>query len=647
MIASLHRPVMHDNFPGQWLEHFRDGFLMHGMFFVSFERFLAFKADDESDIITAVHDGPCARQRFAHAHREDARNLGREALGGSDDLRALLRIVFVFQPKENNVADIARFGRRLKAGARDEECRRKNDEVCKDLFGKLHGASSMITVQPLSICIFVVGVAMFVRAAEPAADSAPVPQAFDRLTFHAQPQALNKNARISDWPRFLGPNDDATSPETHLLHEFPKAGPTLVWELKKGESYTSPAIVDGMVVIFHALDGKETIEALEAETGRRFWVCDYPINYKDRYGFANGPRGSPVIAGGRVVTLGVTCMMTCIDLKTGRVAWQRDLRKEFNVPQDFFGHGGSPLIMDGKVIVNVGGKDEPVPDDDSRERAAALAKPGLCVGAFDLKTGALVWSVKDEWGASYASPVRANIHGRDVALIFAGGESNPATGGLLCVDPKDGMVLSRHPWRAKDYIQAVGSSPVAVPGKNRAFISTAYPKGRPLGGVMLEFGKDFKTIEVWKSGKFATHWMNPVLQDGFLYGIDGETEQAAQLVCFDSDNGTEKWRKDLTWDDEEMTAKNGGRVAKSGILRASLLRADGKTLCLGETGALLWLDLTPEGAKIESRAQLFYSPHTWCLPALSHGLLYVMQNEREMVRDSGGLRILCYDLRKP
>ena len=339
--------------------------------------------------------------------------------------------------------------------------------------------------------------------------------------------------------------------------------------------------------------------------------------------------------------------MTCLDLKTGRLAWQRDLQKEFNAPQDFFGRGGSPLILDGKVMVNVGGKEAPVPDDNSSARSAALTRGGLSVGAFDLKTGKLVWGVKDEWGASYASPVRAKIHERDVVVFYAGGESNPATGGLLCVDPKDGAVLSRHAWRAADYIQAIGSSPVIVPGKNRAFISTAYPKGRPLGGVMLEFGKDFKTTEAWKSPKFATHWMNPVHIDGHLYGIDGETEQASQLVCFDAASGDEKWRKEVSWEDEELTAKNGGRAAKMGIIRASLLHADGKVLCLGETGALLWLDLTPKDAKIISRAQLFYSPHTWCLPAVSRGLLYVMQNEREMVRDSGGLRILCYDLRKP
>jgi outer membrane protein assembly factor BamB len=513
-------------------------------------------------------------------------------------------------------------------------------------------------MQPLSRWFFLLALAPGLRGAEPFADPkppkfeeladqpAPLAQGFDRLTFHAKPKPLPQEAHTSDWPRVLGPNDDATSPETHLLHDFSPAGPPLVWEVRKGEGYTSPAIAGGFAVIFHALDGKETIEVLDAETGRRFWSHQYPIAYKDRYGFANGPRGSPVIADGRVVTVGVTCVMTCLDLKTGRLAWQRDLQKEFNVPQDFFGHGGSPMILGGKVIVNVGGKEGPAPDDDTHARMTALAKPGLCVGAFDLKNGKLVWGVKDAWGASYASPVRATIRGREVVAVYAGGESNPATGGLLCLDPKDGAVLSRHPWRAAEYIQAIGSSPVVIAGKNAAFISTAYPKGRPLGGVMIGLGDDFKTTELWKSGKFATHWMNPVHDAGFLYGIDGETEQAAQLVCVEAASGSEKWRKEVSWDDEELSRKNGGRPAKMGILRASLLRVDGKTLCLGETGALLWLDLTPEDAKVGARAQLFYAQHTWCLPAVSRGLLYVMQNERELVRESGGgQRILCYDLR--
>ncbi len=484
----------------------------------------------------------------------------------------------------------------------------------------------------------------------PASPPATPPQEFDRLTFHAAPKALPKDAVTSDWPSFLGPKDDAISPETRLLHRWPAEGPARVWEARKGAGYTSPAIAGDYLVLFHALDDKEVIECLHPETGRRWWLHEYPIRYRDRFGYANGPRGSPAIQNGRVVTVGVTSVMTCLDLKTGHVCWRRDLAREFKVSQEFFGHGGGALLLDGLAIVNVGGHEEmAAEDDDMEDRARKLATPGLCVGAFDLKTGKLLWGVKDTWGASYATPIATTLHGKPRVLVFAGGESNPATGGLLCLDPKDGTVYERFPWRADDYTSATASSPVVIPGKNRVFISTAYPKGRPLGGVMLEFDDQGKAREIWSSHQLATHWMNPVYLDGFLYAIDGELQQSAKLVCVDADTGKEKWRDDIIWEETALARPGrGGRPGSApilGIQRASLLRVDGRFLVLSELGSLLWMDLTPEGAKIEARAPLFFAPHTWCLPALSRGLLYIMQNDDEQAVGTSGPRILCYDLR--
>jgi len=481
--------------------------------------------------------------------------------------------------------------------------------------------------------------------------SAPAsPTPFDRLTFLAKPAPLAKDAVTSEWPRFLGPTDDAHSPETHLLADFSKGVPKLLWQVQKGDSYSTPAIQGDRLLLFHHLDKKETLECLHPETGQRYWVRDYPITYRDRYGFANGPRASPVIADGCVITLGVTSVLTCYDLATGHQLWQRDLRSEFHVPHDFFGQGSSPLVIGGKIIVNVGGKATEAPIDDSAARYEALAQPGLSVGAFDLRSGKLLWGVQDAWGASYASPVAATIHGRQVVLLYAGGEGSPAIGGLMCIDPTDGTLLDRFPWRADEYIQATGSSPVVIPGKNRVFISTAYPKRHPLGGVMVEYDQNFKARSLWQSSQFSTHWMTPIHVDGYIYGIDGETENQAQLVCFDAENGKEQWRQEVTWQDTEL---NGGRPAQLGIQRASLLHLDGesddhghgKTLCLGELGTLLWLDLSPKGCQVLSHSQLFYAPHSWCLPALRHGLLYVMQNYEEQVRGKTGQRMMCLDLR--
>jgi hypothetical protein len=78
--------------------------------------------------------------------------------------------------------------------------------------------------------------------------------------------------------------------------------------------------------------------------------------------------------------------------------------------------------------------------------------------------------------------------------------------------------------------------------------------------------------------------------------------------------------------------------------RGTLLAADSHFLCLGELGHLLWLDLTPKGCKIVSRAWLFAGRQSWALPVVCRGLLYVTQNERDLINGTGP-RLLCYDLR--
>ena len=269
----------------------------------------------------------------------------------------------------------------------------------------------------------------------------------------------------------------------------------------------------------------------------------------------------------------------------------------------------------------------------------------MSVAAFDLKSGAVVWTVEDAWGASYASPIPAELHGQTKVLIYAGGESDPATGGLMCIDPASGKLHSKFPWRDEEYIQAIGSSPVLIPGKNRAFITTAYPKGRPLGGAMVEYDVEFKPKEVWHSKKLGVHWMNPVYHEGHLYAIDGETEPKSRLVCVNADTGAEVWEQRIEWEDYDFSKQTGrANPTKFSILRASLLKADGAFLCLGETGSLHWLDLSPAGAKVMAQAQPFYALNTWSLPALSHGLLYLRQQSQDLMQKTGE-RVICLDLR--
>ncbi len=448
----------------------------------------------------------------------------------------------------------------------------------------------------------------------------PLPRRHHRLAQHREARPLSADAVVSDWPHFLGLARDGVTPETHLVREFNDSVPPLVWSLAKGESYSAPSIKGRRLVYFHRLDDKEIVECLNAETGKRYWMHTYPTTYRDRFNYLNGPRATPAIDGNRVYTLGAQGVLCCLDLVTGHVYWQRKLADEFGLDQGFFGFSGSPLVEGDRLILNLG--------------------QAKCVAAFDKQRGTLAWLSGDRWGRSYATPLAATVHGRRMVFVFAGGMTKPPVGGLLGVAPATGKIRFRFPWRSERYFSANASSPV-VSG-NRVFVSTSYD----IDGVMLDILPDFTCKVAYKTKAYASHWATPILRDGHLYGF-----QNNRLSCMEWDTGKRMWQKVLRLGDKkEKPVWNSGRggdqyrepPGDTGFGFGSLILADGRFLCLGETGLLAWLELTPKGCRVLSARRLFNAPQTWTAPVLSRGLLYVTQNQP---RGRTPPRLLCYDLR--
>lgn len=440
---------------------------------------------------------------------------------------------------------------------------------------------------------------------------------FPGLTFHAKANPLTKEAVTGEWPRFNGPFDNAKSSETAIISKWPKSGPKLLWERDKGEGYASPAIKGDLLTIFHRKENHEVIECIDATSGTPFWKFEYPVEYRDRYGYSNGPRASPVIDGKHVYTHGVTAWLTCLEINTGKKVWQRNLAEEFEIPQYFFGKGSTPIVMNDTLIVNVGG---------SKDR---------CVVGFDRLSGETKWITKDSWGASYSSPSRAVIHEKEVCLVFTGGESRPPEGGLLVINPKDGSKLARFAWRSSKYESANAVPPLPI-GGNRVFLSECYEKG----GVVVEFDQTFTPSVVWSDETLNVHWMTPVLSEGALYGVAGRHQQGADVFCINPSDGKLYWRDRINWTEEIE-----GRSRKLEFFRGAFLKVEDFFICLSEIGSLLIVKMDKKGWEIISKNQLFFAPGTWTLPALSKGLLYVMQNETD--RGTGqGSRLLCYDLRQ-
>ena len=457
--------------------------------------------------------------------------------------------------------------------------------------------------------------------------TAPTPQPQKGLKFRQAPTALSKDAVTSDWPNFLGPLHGPFSSETHLKNDLKDL--PIVWEVEKGTGYAAPSILGDRLILFHRVADEEIVECLHRETGQRFWRLAYPCTYQDRYGYTNGPRCAPTIdkANSLVFVLGVAGDLHALDLATGQLLWKRDLLPEFKLDQNFFGVGASPLLEKDLLIINVGAKD-------------------ACVVAFQVKTGKIQWTATapQDWGPSYASPIPATMHGQRRIFVFAGGESRPATGGLLCINPTDGSVDFTFPWRGRRYESVNASSP-AIVDDDKVFISECYGKGGTLLQVLSPDNGKLAVKQLWETDKLGTHFMTVLPLAGHLYGADGHGPNNCPLVCLELASGDEKWRTEP--DLSEIVTTPAGETKKLMLNtdRCHLLQADNKTLCLTEWGHLLWLDLSPAGCKVTSRTWLFAAGETWSPPMLSRGLLYVNQNSPDLL-NKRPRRLICYDLRK-
>ena len=155
----------------------------------------------------------------------------------------------------------------------------------------------------------------------------------------------------TDWPRFLGPTADGISTETGLLNKWPESGPPRLWTKQIGTGYSAPSVRGDMLVFHHRVKREEIVEAVNAITGEPIWKHAYPSSFRDPYGYNNGPRCSPLLTTNRCYTFGAEGHLTCLDLKTGKLIWERSTAKEWEILQAFFGVGSTPIIEGNHLIV--------------------------------------------------------------------------------------------------------------------------------------------------------------------------------------------------------------------------------------------------------------------------------------------------------
>jgi hypothetical protein len=388
----------------------------------------------------------------------------------------------------------------------------------------------------------------------------------------------------ADWPQYNGPTGNRTTSEK-IQKTFPAGGPKALWKVPTTDGFSSFAVSGGKAYtqLLRNTDGapRETVVAYDAATGKELWAQPLgPIKTgdggqdgtPDNKG-GDGPRSTPSIDGNRVYTLSAKLLLSCFDT-TGKTLWSHDLMKDFAGRNISWQNAASPLIEGNLVIVGGGGA-------------------GQSLIAFAKDTGKVVWKAHDE-KITHATPIAATILGQRQVIFFT-------QSGLVSVNPTDGALLWKHPFR---YNVSTAASPVV--GEDIVYCAAGYGVGSTAVKITKEGGA-FKATELWRSPgnqPVANHWSTPVYYQGHLYGMFSFKEYGVgALKCVELATGKVKWSQ-----------PNYG--AGQAILVGDTL------LALSDRGELVTVEPTPSAYKAISRAKVV-TGKCWSSPTVANGRIYV------------------------
>lgn len=220
-----------------------------------------------------------------------------------------------------------------------------------------------------------------------------------------------------------------------------------------------------------------------------------------------GPHATPLIAGGRIYTLGIMGVLSCHQASNGELLWRKDFSKSIDTANLFTGTAMSPLLDSGLLIVQLG--------DD---RKGSLI-------AYDPATGGQKWIWEND-GASYTSPVIAEIGGVRQVITLT---KTQAVG----VSVREGKLLwsveFKDQWNENIVTPVVAGSRVIFSGVRKGTFAVAV---KSTGGTWSA-----KTL--WQNAEYTMYMSSPVLDGNHLYGMTNKRK--GQVFCMDVETGKVLW----------------------------------------------------------------------------------------------------------
>jgi outer membrane protein assembly factor BamB len=404
--------------------------------------------------------------------------------------------------------------------------------------------------------------------------------------------ALTKS--ISDWPQWRGPERNGISAEKGLLKEWPRDGPRLLWQVNDiGDGFSTPAVA-GTRIYLMSNRGMENefVQALSTEDGKTIWTT--------RVGNVGNPnqeppfpkaRSTPTVDGEFVYALGSDGDLVCLEAKSGKIRWRKNLRKDFAGQPHEWAYAESPLVDGDVLVVTPGGAE-------------------ATMVALNKKSGAVIWKSAIPGGdaAGYASAIVVQAGGRKQYVQFL-------SRGLVGVDAKTGTFL----WRYKEVVK--GPAQAFTPVARGEYV---YGGALSVGGGLVRLKPDGAGVaaeQVYFERGLPNGFGGAVLVGDYLYGT-GTSE--SPLVAVEFLTGKVKWKAE-------------------GFGMSSFAYADGNLYIHNKNGDLVLVEATGAGYREKGRftppnppakkaiGQMSEAAFTY--PVISDGRLYIRDLESLWVYD--------------
>lgn len=401
-----------------------------------------------------------------------------------------------------------------------------------------------------------------------------------------------------DWPQFLGPERNSTSPQKGILRTWPESGPEVLWKVDVGIGYGGPVIKDGKVYLLDRNEQNDNMRCIDLSSGMELWNYSYEAPGGMPF---PGSRSVPAINGNYVYSCGQNGDLYCFDIKTQAPAWKKNIWTDFGggrIPM--FGISQCPLIHGDLLIL-----------------ASQAPEAGLV--AYEKNTGQVSWTTPSLGTVGNVSPVIVKVDGEDQVVMVTASPRN-GDGNIVGIDPLTGEIL----WEYANW-QCEFPVPGAIDaGENKMLIVGGYE----LGALMLQVEKKengtFTVQEIYRTEEFGAHTKPAILHQGYFYAQYGTNNKRDGLVCMSMDG-------EIMWKTKRSPSFDKG----------SMILADGLLLSTNGTTMLYLIDPDPSGFKPLASAELLEkgsgnpngfggATQNWAPIALADGKLLIRDQKQLM-----------------